>query len=97
MTKEKHSPGEWTAVRNSIYWEVRSSEHGGIGDACSSQHLYVDGDPLTEDRCEEIARANAHMFAASKDMYEALVHIKSQLQHPDEMIDNALAKARGEP
>ena len=40
--------------------------------------------------------ANAHLIAAAPDLYAALVHAQQNMPHPDQMIDAALAKARGE-
>ena len=40
--------------------------------------------------------ANAHLIAAAPDLYAALVHAQQNMPHPDQMIDEALAKARGE-
>ena len=41
-------------------------------------------------------RANAHLIAAAPDLYAALVHAQQNMPHPDQMIDEALAKARGQ-
>ena len=40
--------------------------------------------------------ANAHLIAAAPNLYAALVHAQQNMPHPDQMIDAALAKARGE-
>jgi len=40
--------------------------------------------------------ANAHLIAAAPDLYAALVHAQQNMPHPDQMIDEALAKARGQ-
>ena len=42
------------------------------------------------------AEANAHLIAAAPDLYAALVHAQQNMPHPDQMIDEALAKARGQ-
>lgn len=40
--------------------------------------------------------ANSHLIAAAPDLYAALVHAQQNMPHPDQMIDAALAKARGQ-
>lgn len=41
----------------------------------------------------EQAIANATLIAAAPDLLKALKHARSQMQHPDQMIDEAIAKA----
>ena len=61
---------------------------GMIARLQSAEHIDgIDGAELT---------ANAHLIAAAPDLYAALVHAQQNMPHPDQMIDEALAKARGE-
>lgn len=38
---------------------------------------------------------NARLIAAAPELLEALIHAKNQISHPDQMIDEAIAKATG--
>lgn len=50
----------------------------------------------TDKRTEAETLSNAQLVAAAPDMYAALEHAAANMPHPDKMIDDALAKARGE-
>lgn len=39
--------------------------------------------------------ANARLIAAAPDMFAALKHAQANIPHPDQMIDDAIAKAEG--
>ena len=39
--------------------------------------------------------ANARLIAAAPDLLDALKHARNQIQHPDQMIDEAISKAEG--
>lgn len=103
------SPGPWSARHNDHYWEIGSEAHGQIGDACASNHIYVDGKELPEDQCERIAEANARLSAASPELYGCLneainyvaAHAAITNDEPASALLSrctaALAKARGEP
>ena len=47
-------------------------------------------------RSNDETQANARLIAAAPDMLEALLHAKRNMPHPDQMIDEAIAKATGE-
>ena len=40
--------------------------------------------------------ATSNLVAAAPDLYAALVHAQQNMPHPDQMIDAAIAKARGQ-
>lgn len=65
---EGYTRGPWVAVRNELYWEIRSDHHGQIGDACASKYIHVGGECLPESETEIIAAANARLIAASPDL-----------------------------
>jgi len=70
------------------------------GSPTTGQHMIAGGKPgyLAEARdCGSgDVIANAHLIAAAPDLYAALVHAQQNMPHPDQMIDEALAKARGQ-
>lgn len=41
------------------------------------------------------AMANRDLIQAAPDLLAALKHARNQIQHPDQMIDEAIAKAEG--
>ena len=57
---------------------------------------YEVAEVYSDDCDRDEAMANAHLIAAAPDLYAALVHAQQNMPHPDQMIDEALAKARGE-
>lgn len=69
-----------------------------IGWVCQSNGRRVlrsDGDDMEAERAR--ANAAAHAINCHDDMLAALKHARDQIQHPDQMIDEAIAKAKGRP
>jgi len=99
----KHTPGPWTAHRNSSFWEFGNydHEHGQIGDVCASQHIYANGVKLSDGIAEDVAEANAKLIAAAPEMLEALKNIRNAIRtgavkivtDQDEAWENAMIKA----
>ena len=83
----KWTPGPWRYDRTN-------------GSPTTGEHMIAGAKPgyLAEVRdCGSgDVRANAHLIAAAPDLYAALVHAQQNMPHPDQMIDAALAKARGQ-
>lgn len=71
--------GEWVASFNGSYWQVDSYENGkwitGVGDVCAT-------DPYNPHGGEQ--EANANLFAASKEMYEALIALTTEITLEDD-------------
>lgn len=96
--KPAFTPGPW------VVGEI--DENGGYD--CMT--VGVKAGPVTLDaadygqtRCDDLPHdikekmlADANLIAAAPDLYEALLHAKANMPHPDQMIDAALRKARGE-
>ena len=72
MADASFTPGPWTATHNGHYWKIDSDTHGQIGDACSSNIIYIGGKELSPDQARPIAAANARLIAAAPDMLAAL-------------------------
>ena len=100
----KHTPGPWTAVKNSAYWEIDGpDDFGGVADTCASSA----GEP-DFGRSMALGEANARLIAAAPDLlsacrglldaiHDSMTH-ESQ-NHHREQIDAAFAaveKAEGE-
>ena len=83
----KWTPGPWRYDRTN-------------GSPTTGEHMIAGAKPgyLAEVRdCGSgDVRANAHLIAAAPDLYAALVHAQQNMPHPDQMIDAAIAKARGQ-
>ena len=90
----KWTPGPWAG-------KGQTSEDAVF---CGTMHrICADGAwlafvPTWKDNPDEAseAEANARLIAAAPDLYAALVHAQQNMPHPDQMIDEALAKARGQ-
>ena len=86
----KWTPGPWAVERNKRTWgwvDVVGPSLG-VGGPTQATDLTL---------ADEVKRiAEAHLIAAAPDLYAALVHAQQNMPHPDQMIDEALAKARGE-
>jgi len=79
----KHTPGPW---------KVHLVDGALIVDDAGWEVAEASGDYDTDaDRME----ANARLIAAAPDLLAALKHARSQMQHPDELIDAAIDKAEG--
>ena len=81
----KHTPGPW---KRSGVWIDQS-----VGVAASS-------DPMSASVATIIKRkefeANARLIAAAPEMLAALYHVRDHcLKHPDQLVDQAIAKAEG--
>lgn len=99
------TPGPWSAIRNSCFWEIESGAHGMIGDACASHHIHADDGKLAPEQAELIAAANARLMAAAPEMFAALKQLEAYAEvqvrrHPDatdtpiwQSVLSALAKA----
>jgi hypothetical protein len=87
MTEEKFTPGEWTV--HEFYHEF------------SKQNLYniywsKDGEEVAE---RIYTKADAHLMAESKDLYECVCDALTDLEMPEGMrnhFEAVLKKARGE-
>jgi len=99
----KHTPGPWFAIRNHIYWEVRTGgeQHAGqqVGDACSSLFL-SDGD--NGEANARVMAAAPELLAAAKTVLDGLnARIDAADGHHAPVFDgiaelhNAIAKAEG--
>lgn len=86
----KWTPGPWAVERNKRTWgwvDVVGPSLG-VGGPTQATDLTL---------ADEVKRiAEAHLIAAAPDLYAALVHAQQNMPHPDQMIDEALAKARGQ-
>lgn len=80
MTEQKHTPGPWQIDEGG---EVH--KHGRTIFAWPE----LSGAPN-----EEI-HANMRLGRAAPDLLEALKHARQNMPHPDQMIDDAIAKAEG--
>jgi hypothetical protein len=96
MGMEKFTPGPW------LVFEGCGDDRPGIDtDEGFSVVIFGDCEDQVDDggifgRTTEEAIANAHLIAAAPEMYAALKHAQQNMPHPDQMIDDALAKAMGE-
>ena len=96
----KHTPGPWTAVKNSAYWEIDGpDDFGGVADTCASSA----GEP-DFGRSMALGEANARLIAAAPDLLAACkaaeyaanhVDCISAMQHALPAIRAAIAKAEG--
>ncbi len=82
-SKQTFTPGPYRAVHNNYYWEIQSDLHGQIANTCPSNTIYIDGLRVPDSQSTEIAEANAHLFAAAHEMYDALKDIigRNEIQH----------------
>ena len=95
----QHTPGPWVAIKNSCYWEIRSSpsdyDYEQVGDACASKFIGGQADNL-------IAEANARLMAAAPELLEALKtwfeqYASEEYEDCPEVVQTraAIAKATG--
>ena len=86
----KWTPGTWAAK-----WSKYEEDNFIVQAGMPSNRVLAqfDGDG---DGPDDQSLADAHLIAAAPDLYAALVHAQQNMPHPDQMIDEALAKARGE-
>ena len=79
MNESKHSPGPWERSTYEGGWDCVRDSDGHV------VAKLVDNIP-----------DNANVLAAALDMLEALKHVRDYcLVHPDQMVDDAIAKAEG--
>lgn len=95
MSGESWTPGPWHAEWNGYFWDIRPE--------CSI-HCVLSINSAWDDDPEAIGteEANAYLVQAAPDLYEALVAATSVMyddparEQVDQIVDRALAKARGE-
>lgn len=90
MTQGSHTKGPWT-----VHTSRTTDDVGIIGDngclaECFSEIRKQGEKAFTEQM------ANARLIAAAPDLLEALIHARQNMPHPDQIIDDAIAKARGQ-
>lgn len=90
MTAAPWTPGPWTVHKSRTTDDVGIIGGGGCLAECFSEIRRKNENAVREQE------ANAHLIAAAPDLYAALVHAQQNMPHPDQMIDEALAKARGQ-
>lgn len=77
----KHTPGPWDVNEGDFgIYQLETSDQ--IAEVFSHH-------PPAE------LEANARLIAAAPELLEALKHARSQMLHPDQMIDEAIAKSEG--
>ena len=81
---DKHTPGPW---------KIGTPPPNGEQTVGTDQGLMV---AVATTGAGVKTKANAHLIAAAPDLYAALVHAQQNMPHPDQMSDEALAKARGQ-
>jgi hypothetical protein len=97
VTKETaaHSPLPWRWQGNRYFFELVDSAGKTVADDGSASGEYL-GWFKSDDRSPD---ANAHFIVlacnAYDDMLAALKHAAANMPHPDQMIDDAIAKAEG--
>jgi len=79
----EHTPGPWAIVSN----------NKGVINVIGAADC--DGWSTKVALVNNKNNANARLIAAAPDLLEALKHARDQLRHPNQMIDNAIAKAEG--
>lgn len=80
----KHTPGPWMAAAKPssiVGWPVVAPRAMGRSICNVTVH--------------DEAQGNARLIAAAPDMLAALKHAAANMPHPDQMIDDAIAKAEG--
>lgn len=87
----KHTPGPWIAIRSIPVegydgWYLKAQPNHTMRGFTQEIGWVNGGDENT---------ANARLIAAAPEMLEALKHARDQIQHPDQMIDEAITKAEG--
>lgn len=90
-----HTPGPW---RLHLVDDTTIIDKSGrfVASVCGGDEDLVDQDYNNPDEWP-ILEANARLIASAPDLLEALKHARNQMQHPDQLIDEAIAKATGEP
>ena len=91
MSKTSHTPGPWPIKPTGDFKRIVIGD--GLVDGPGG---YEVAEVYSDDCDRDEAMANAHLIAAAPDLYAALVHAQQNMPHPDQMIDEALAKARGQ-
>ena len=82
----KHTPGPWHSVPS-----VPSEGFDCWWLMAGSRNIATISGYQGDTECE----ANARLIAAAPDLLEALKHARQNMPHPDQMIDDAIAKAEG--
>ena len=84
----KYTPGPWVAEDRGAYGDFDGRSRVITGDDRRIAIVQHKGDQEDE--------ANAVLIAVAPEMLNALKHARDCLGHPDELIDNVLAKAEEE-
>lgn len=87
----KHTPGPWRWQKTRSGQNYQNLWSGAEGEF----DPVVSADEYAGSAWMEISSADAAVIEAAPDLLEALKHARSQIQHPDQMIDEAIAKAEG--
>ena len=66
MTERAWTRGPHCAARNTVFWEIRDADGHQLGDACATTAGSY------SEETEARGRANAMLWAAAPDLYEAL-------------------------
>ena len=89
--KARYTPGPWTAVKNSAYWEIDGpDDFGTVADACASSA----GEP-DFGRSMALGEANARLIAAAPDMY-TLIKAEYDANHGFETLPIGYSRERAE-
>ena len=91
MTERAWTRGPHCAARNTVFWEIRDADGHQLGDACATTAGSY------SEETEARGRANAMLWAAAPDLYEALELLVADVadyeawQRPCHALDKARA------
>src|SRR5690606_4050675 len=83
-------PGEYGLVPASDLFQFEVGDRDVVGVEAAK-----DNDSVYRLDIRNIDCADAHLIIAAPELLEALIHARNQMQHPDQMIDDAIANAQG--